>query len=330
MPGKNTDDKRKPRRRFSRKNSRNKRRSDRSNEKEDKSFDITAWQPKTKIGKEVKSGEIKDIEEILDKGIRILEPEIIDILLPDLEKELLLVGQSKGKFGGGQRRVFRQTQKKTREGNKPKFSTFTVAGNKNGFVGIGFGKSKETVPAREKSIRQAKLNMIKIRRACGSWQCACKEAHSIPFTVTGKCGSVIVTLIPAPEGTGLCTEKEIGKILSMAGIKDVWSKTFGKTSSKMNVIYACFDALKNLMSTKIRQEDIEKLGIIEGAMKKVSKEEEVVAAGLDKSKTSIIEKASAEKEDKPNQKIEDKKVSANKNSSSKNISKKSSKEEKEE
>ena len=81
--------------------------------------------------------------------------EIVDILLPNLETDLLLIGQSKGKFGGGQRRVFRQTQKKTREGNKPKFSTIAIAGNKDGYVGIGYGKSKETVPAREKAFRSA-------------------------------------------------------------------------------------------------------------------------------------------------------------------------------
>ena len=103
---------------------------------------LERWVPKTEIGKKVKSGEITDIDQILDKGLRILEPEIVDILLPDLEKDLLLVGQSKGKFGGVQRRVFKQTQKKTREGNKPKFATFAVVGNKKGYVGTGFGKRK--------------------------------------------------------------------------------------------------------------------------------------------------------------------------------------------
>jgi len=236
-------------------------------------FDKEAWKPKTIIGKKVKSGEITDIDQIIDKGTSILEPGIIDVLMPDLEKELLLVGQSKGKFGGGQRRVFKQTQKKTREGNKPKFATFAIVGNKNGYVGMGYGKSKETVPAREKALRNAKLNIIKIRRGCGSWQCGCKEPHSIPFEVKGKCGSVIIKLIPAPKGTGLCTEKEIGKILAMAGIKDVWSKTYGKTKSKLNVIYACRDTLKKLITTKVRAQDITNGGICEGKIKAETKED---------------------------------------------------------
>ncbi len=230
-------------------------------------FDKTGWNPKTSLGKKIKNGDIKDIEVLLDKGYKILEPEIVDTLIPELETELLLIGQSKGKFGGGQRRVFKQTQKKTREGNKPKFATYGLVGNKNGIVGIGYGKSKETVPAREKAIRSAKLNIIKIRRGCGSWECGCREPHTIPFMVKGKCGSVKIELFPAPKGTGLVAEKECQKILEMAGVKDIWSKSFGKTTSKINMVNACIEALKKLMSSKIRPEQIEKIGIIEGALK---------------------------------------------------------------
>ncbi|MBU0757241.1 MAG: 30S ribosomal protein S5 [Nanoarchaeota archaeon] len=226
------------------------------------------WIPKTTLGKKVKSGEIKTMDEILDKGIPLLETRIVDFLLPDLEKDLLLVGQAKGKFGGGKRRVFKQTQKKTKEGNKPKFATFSIIGNKNGFIGIGFGKSKETVPAREKAFRNSKMNIFKIRRGCGSWECMCGEPHSIPFTVQGKCGSVVIKLIPAPKGTGLIIERECAKILELAGIKDIWSQTFGKTGTKMNLIKACEKALKDLMATKIQPEHYERLSILEGEHQK--------------------------------------------------------------
>jgi len=232
-----------------------------------KVFDKDSWKPKTSIGKMVKSGEITNFSEIVDKGLKILEPEITNALLPNLTTDLLLIGQAKGKFGGGQRRVFKQTQKKTQEGNKPKFATFAVIGNGDGYIGIGYGKSKETVPAREKSIRKAKLNIIKIRRGCGSWQCSCKEPHSIPFVVKGKCGSVVVKLIPAPKGTGLSVEGECQKILKLAGIKDVWSKTFGVTSTKSNVINACFNALKELINTKVKDKYVKELGIVEGEIK---------------------------------------------------------------
>lgn len=212
-------------------------------------FDLAKWQPKTSVGMAVKEGRIT-LDELLDNGLMILESEITDALVPNLIVDLLFVGQSKGKFGGGQKRVFKQTQKKTQEGNKPKFATIAVVGNKKGYVGIGYGKSRETVPAREKAIRYAKQNIIKIRRGCGSWQCGCKESHSIPFKVIGKCSSVIIELIPAPRGTGLCVETECQKLLGLAGISDIWSKSFGQTRSKINMINACFDALKQLNKLK--------------------------------------------------------------------------------
>lgn len=232
-------------------------------------FEKEAWKPTTSLGIKVKNSEINDINYILDKRVRILEPEIVDILLPNLTTELLMVGQSKGKFGGGQKRIFKQTQKKTQEGNKPKFATFAVVGNEDGYVGVGYGKSKETVPAREKAIRRAKLNIIKIRRGCGNWRCGCGDAHTVPFQVNGKCGSVEITLIPAPKGTGLIVEKECQKMLKLAGIKDVWSRTDGQTRSKLNLLSACFEALQKLIQFKIKQKDAEAFHIVEGSAKAV-------------------------------------------------------------
>jgi len=236
-------------------------------EKLPKSTDTSEWKPKTELGGKVKNREIMNIDEILDNSLRILEPEIVDALI-SLEQELLLIGQSKGKFGGGSRRIFRQTQKKTREGNKPKFSTIAVVGDKDGHIGIGFGKAKETVPAREKAIRKAKLNIFKIRRGCGSWQCGCGEPHSIPFTVIGKCGSVEIKLMPAPKGKGLCCEQEIAKILGLAGIKDILTKTRGQTKNKVNFVYACEDALRKLVKTKVQAEHFNTLAIVEGNLSK--------------------------------------------------------------
>lgn len=232
-----------------------------------KEFDPSTWSPKTELGRKVKSGEIKDITEIFDNNYRIMESEIIDMLIPTLEFDLLLIGQSKGKFGGGKRSIWRQTQKKTMEGNKPKFSTLIVAGNKDGYIGIGRGKAKETMPAREKALRQAKLNIISIKRGCGAWACGCKEPHTIPFKVKGKCGSAIIILKPAPKGTNLKVEKECSKILELAGIKDVFSKSFGHTNTKVNLITACFEALTKLSKTKIPETSLKSLGVIKGCAK---------------------------------------------------------------
>jgi small subunit ribosomal protein S5 len=233
-------------------------------EKPKLSFDRDAWKPKTELGRMVKSGELTDMAAVLDRGVPVMETQIVDILLPNCESDLLMIGQSKGKFGGGQRRIFKQTQKKTKEGNKPKFATLAIIGNQDGFIGYGHGKAKETVPAREKALRKAKLNIIKIRRGCGSWECSCGTAHSIPFRVRGKCSSVQIDLIPAPKGTGLVVETECQKILRLAGIKDVWARTLGHTTTKMNLIYACMDALRKLNSTKVMAKHDKILSIKDG------------------------------------------------------------------
>ncbi len=224
------------------------------------------WHPTTMVGKLVKEGKIADLEQLFMQGHKILEAGIIDALLPGVEEDLLLIGQAKGKFGGGQRRIFRQTQKKTKEGNKIHFTTYALIGNRDGYIGIGKGKSKETVPSRDKAKRNARLGVIQIRRGCGSWQCGCKEPHSIPFAVEGRCGSSRIKLMPAPKGKGLCVEKECAKILAFAGVKDVWSKTFGQTKTKINLISALLDALRKLSQVKHQPENIAALGLVEGRL----------------------------------------------------------------
>ena len=204
---------------------------------------VQSWSPRTQIGKDVKNGKIKNIDEILLSRKRILEPEIVDSLLT-LDKDLMLVGQSKGKFGGGKRRAWRQTQKKTMEGNVLTFSSMAVVGDRNGHVGLGLGKSKETLPSREKAVRLAKLNIMRVNRGCGHFDCSCSEPHSIPYTVEGKCGSVIIKLIPAPQGTGLVIGDECKKILRLAGIRDIYSYAKGYGRSTINSATACIEALK--------------------------------------------------------------------------------------
>ena len=210
---------------------------------EKEEFSIESWDPKTKLGREVKDGKIKNIDEILEANKKILEPEIIDALM-NVKTDLLLIGQAKGKFGGGKRRAWRQTQRKTREGNVMKFTAMAIAGDEKGHIGIGVGNSTETLPARDKAFRKSKLNIFKITRGCAAFDCDCSEPHTIPFEVTGKVGSVRVKLIPAPQGTGLVVANELKKILKLVGIKDVYSKTLGKTRTTFNLVKACIHALE--------------------------------------------------------------------------------------
>ena len=102
-----------------------------------------------------------------------------------------------------------------------------------------------------------------VRRGCGSWECNCKEQHSIPFRSKGKTGSVVVSIIPAPKGLGLVAASELKKILDLAGIKDVWTKSRGQTKTRVNFIKALFDAFKNLNNIKVNEKYKENVGLKE-------------------------------------------------------------------
>ena len=135
-----------------------------------------------------------------------------------------------------------------------------MTGNGDGYVGVGKGSSRESLPARERAVKNAKLNMIKVIRACGSWECGCAKPHSVPFKVEGKSGSVRITLIPAPRGTGLVTQSDVKMILKLAGITDAWSQSLGETRGRINLAYATFDALKRASTMIIPKEFIERWG----------------------------------------------------------------------
>jgi len=227
-------------------------------------FNIDEWTPKTRLGKAVKSGEVKVMKQVLNSGEKIFEPEIVDALLPGLETDYIFAGQAKGKFGGGKRRPVRQTQKKTAEGSKLSFTTLAVIGNKSGYVGLGIGKAGETMPSRTKALRAAKRNVIEVVRGCGSWECNCGEPHSLPFEISGRCGSVRVKLIPAPKGTGLIVETEIEKILKLAGYKDLWSHVKGQSRRKQNLVTACLAALRSGTKTRMSAEQKKKIVIGDG------------------------------------------------------------------
>jgi len=215
-------------------------------EKEVVEEEAGAWIPKTSLGKAVMKGEVTDINKILDEGIRIRESEIVDILIPNIESELILIGGRPGKGGGIERTPLRISAKMHKSGRRYAITAFAVVGNKEGIIGMGKGRAKDSRGAINKAIKQAKLNLIKVLRGCGSWECGCGGPHSIPFKTEGKAGSVRVTLMPAPRGIGLAVDDETKKLLTLAGISDIWAKTLGNTGTRINLIIAVFSALKNL------------------------------------------------------------------------------------
>jgi small subunit ribosomal protein S5 len=187
------------------------------------------WVPLTGLGREVAAGQISSIDEVLVSGRPIKEPQIVDYFLTDLEDEVLDINM---------------VQRMTDSGRRVKFRCVVVVGNKNGYIGFGQAKDNQVGAAIAKAIDNAKTNLIKVKRGCGSWECGCGAQHSIPMEVSGKSGSVRVTLKPAPQGIGLVTGDIGKKVLELAGIKDVWSYTSGHTRTTINYAKATFDALK--------------------------------------------------------------------------------------
>ena len=191
------------------------------------------WIPKTILGKKVASGEITTMDEIYKKGLRIQEAGIIKKLLPDLKTEVIDVGL---------------IQKMTPNGQSTRFKALVAAGNENGWLGIGLGKSKQMRIAIEKANNAAFLNVSPVKLGCGSWECRCDQNHSVPFKVKGKGGSVTIEILPAPRGLGLVAGRKIKNLLKMAGIKDAWTTAKGSTTTMNSTSKAVLQCLRHTFS----------------------------------------------------------------------------------
>lgn len=132
-------------------------------------------------------------------------------------------------------------------GRRFSFSVALVAGDRNGSVGVGVGKASDTALAIEKAFRDAKRNMVTIRRT---------EDGSIPHDVEAKYTSSIVTLRPS-KGKGLVAGSSVRTVLDLGGIKDVSGKLLSRSKNKLNNARATIKALEKF-GTIARRERVEK------------------------------------------------------------------------
>jgi small subunit ribosomal protein S5 len=193
------------------------------------------WIPKTRLGKLVYEGQVTTFDEALKSGLPIKEPGLVSALLPNLEDEVLDINM---------------VQRMTDSGRRVKFRTTVIVGNRDGYIGLGEGKDVQVGMAIKKGIGNAKLNLLKISRGCGSWECGCGQAHTVPYQVMGEAGSVRVVLMPAPRGLGIAAGETSRKVMEMAGIKDVWTRTFGSTRTTLNFAMATYNALLNTITVR--------------------------------------------------------------------------------
>ena len=206
------------------------------------------WVPQTRLGNHVADGEIDSMTEALNAGLPLKEPEIVDQLVPDLEDEVLDINM---------------VQRMTDSGRRVKFRCVVAVGNRDGLIGYAEGRDDQVGGAIQKAIEVAKLNLINVSRGCGSWECGCGQPHTVALRSTGKAGSVEVELQPAPRGLGLAGGETVRKVLELAGIEDIWTRSSGNTRTTVNFAKATFNALRKTAEARVPQRTFDKREVIE-------------------------------------------------------------------
>lgn len=140
--------------------------------------------------------------------------------IKEFEEEVLQIDRVTRVVAGGRRMRFRAT---------------VVIGNKKKRVGLGTGKANEVVIAIEKAIAKAKKNLFTVPI----------ENDTIPHEISIKFKAAKLLLMPAKPGTGIIAGGALRKIVELAGIKNILSKSLG-TSNRLATAQASMMALQKL------------------------------------------------------------------------------------
>ena len=120
-------------------------------------------------------------------------------------------------------------------GRRFSFSALVVLGDREGNVGIGFGKANEVPPSVEKAMKIARKAFTKVSI----------HGNTIPHKIVGSYRSSRVVMFPATEGTGIIAGAPVRAVVECAGVKDLLTKVHGSTNP-LNVVKATMNGLKQL------------------------------------------------------------------------------------
>ncbi|MFD1598127.1 30S ribosomal protein S5 [Halobellus rarus] len=193
------------------------------------------WTPRTRLGRMVQDGDITTMEQALESGLPLKEPELVDQLLPGLDDEVLDINM---------------VQRMTDSGRRVKFRCVVAIGNRDGYLGYAEGRDDQVGSAIQKAIDVAKLNIISVDRGSGSWEDSAGGLNSLTRKAEGKAGSVTVEIMPAPQGLGLAAAPTVRNILELAGIQDAWTRSNGNTRTTVNLAKATYNALRNASQSR--------------------------------------------------------------------------------
>ena len=144
--------------------------------------------------------------------------------------------REQGSFEDDVVRIYRCTTV-VKGGQRFSFAALVVVGDRNGQVGIGYGKANQVPSAVEKGIKAAHKNVIRVKL----------NGSTLPHQCRGKFGASKVVMVPASAGTGVIAGSSVRPVLELAGVHDVLTKSYGSNSPK-NLVRATFEGLKSLIS----------------------------------------------------------------------------------
>lgn len=127
----------------------------------------------------------------------------------------------------------------TKGGKRLSFRAIMAVGNRKGKVGIGVGKGADVSLAIEKSIRDAKKNLIYVPII----------NDTIPHETGAKYIASKVFLKPAPRGSGLIAGGVVRSVAELAGVKNISAKSL-RSSNKLNCARAVVIAFQQLEKNK--------------------------------------------------------------------------------